>query len=153
MSSTSYQSAHSSPSHCYCGIPVAKRQSWTSSNPGRRFVLCKFANPHTEFKGCKFWHWVDEEQQDWQRALINQLILEKKLLKKDKELLKNEVVNLEDQKSNLMVDLEKMRKKCKEIGQKKCKGKRRNESFKIAAYNWLFVMVVAVIFIAFFLFY
>ncbi|CAH1440045.1 unnamed protein product [Lactuca virosa] len=44
-------------SRCYCGDPVSKWTSWTSFNPGRRFIGCP--NYQDVLKDCKFSHWVD----------------------------------------------------------------------------------------------
>ncbi|KAK9677290.1 hypothetical protein RND81_11G133900 [Saponaria officinalis] len=71
MSKGSSSSSSRNPINCNCKVPVAMLKSLTSDNPGRRFLTCKF-------RFCKFFKWVDEEQSDWQRDVINQLVLEKK---------------------------------------------------------------------------
>ncbi|XP_021725633.1 uncharacterized protein LOC110692859 [Chenopodium quinoa] len=60
---------------------MARLTSWTRENPGRKFLACKFYDPNTETRGCKCFEWVDEDGSDWQKEVINQLILDKKLMK------------------------------------------------------------------------
>ena len=132
MSNSSFHSAHSTPTHCYCGVPVAKKTSWTSTNPGRRFVVCKVYCPERGVEGCGFFDWVDADMVEWQRVLTNQLLLEKKLLEKEKELLKIQVCNVEDQKANLVRDLDNIKLKYKNLlTDKKLKGKKKQGS------NWV----------------
>ncbi|KAK9667659.1 hypothetical protein RND81_13G003000, partial [Saponaria officinalis] len=80
--------------NCNFEISVSLLKSWTGDNSGRRFLTCKF-------RFCKFFKWVDEEQIDWQRDVINQLLLEKKLLQCDNEILKAENLHMGDQMNKL----------------------------------------------------
>lgn len=91
---------------CRCGIPVARKQSWTSRNPGRHFVACKFYNPATRSSGCEILAWVDVEKPvEWQRLVTNQLVLDKKLMESQLDHLKLQVCSL-------VKDNEKLREKC-----------------------------------------
>ncbi|KAK9756177.1 hypothetical protein RND81_01G079000 [Saponaria officinalis] len=76
----SYSNSSRNPTMCKCNVHLALLTSWTSDNPGRRFLTCKF-------RFCKYFIWVDEDQSEWQRDVINQLLLEKKLLKADNDIL------------------------------------------------------------------
>ncbi|XP_021750188.1 uncharacterized protein LOC110715874 [Chenopodium quinoa] len=75
----------SSPSKepkCQCGVPMGKLTSWTRENPGRKFRACKFYDPIAETRGCKAFQWVDQlDGTEWQTQVINNLLLDKKLLK------------------------------------------------------------------------
>ncbi|KAM7469389.1 hypothetical protein LguiA_007572 [Lonicera macranthoides] len=60
MSSNSNSNSGSSCSYatCFCGEVAPTRVSWTTRNPGRRFLGCKiFGN-----NGCNFFDWVDKEK-------------------------------------------------------------------------------------------
>ncbi|KAK9757216.1 hypothetical protein RND81_01G148800 [Saponaria officinalis] len=83
------------PTKCKSSVPPALLTSWTSHNPGRRFLACKF-------RFCKYFSWVDEEQSEWQRDVINQLLLEKKMLQSDND-------NLRVEKSQLMEQVIELR--------------------------------------------
>uniref|UniRef100_A0A803LJ25 GRF-type domain-containing protein n=1 Tax=Chenopodium quinoa TaxID=63459 RepID=A0A803LJ25_CHEQI len=111
MSHSSYQSARSFPSKCYCGIPPKIETSWTSTNLGRRFVACKFYDAMSGRRGCKFFDWIDEEIVEWHRVITNQLVLEKKLMRAEIGNLKQEVCLLQDQKARLVAQNEKLSKK------------------------------------------
>uniref|UniRef100_A0A803KUJ8 Uncharacterized protein n=1 Tax=Chenopodium quinoa TaxID=63459 RepID=A0A803KUJ8_CHEQI len=63
--SSSYQSAMEVPKFCKCGIPVGQKQSWTTRNPRRRFVCCKFYNPRIGLNGCNTFTWVDDTMNEW----------------------------------------------------------------------------------------
>ncbi|XP_074304425.1 uncharacterized protein LOC141639144 [Silene latifolia] len=82
---------------CKCGVPLALLKSWTTDNPGRRFLTCKFSNPATKNRGCGFFRWYDEEQVEWQRDVINNLVLEKKVVECNLKMLKCENTHLQDQ--------------------------------------------------------
>ena len=70
--------ANSKLEKCGCGVPFAKRVSWTKENPGRRFKTCVFYDPDTNWKRCKKFKWIDEpEMADWQREVTNTLVEEK----------------------------------------------------------------------------
>ncbi|KAK9713698.1 hypothetical protein RND81_06G045400 [Saponaria officinalis] len=79
MSTATSSNSSRNPSKCKCSVLPALLTSWTSHNPGRRFLACKF-------RFCKYFRWVDEEQSEWQWDVINQLLLEKKLLQSDNNL-------------------------------------------------------------------
>ncbi|KAK9733874.1 hypothetical protein RND81_04G098400 [Saponaria officinalis] len=55
-------------------------KSCTRDNPGRRFEDCKYYDPITKSRGCKYFKWCDRIQTDWQKDLINELLMEKKEL-------------------------------------------------------------------------
>lgn len=86
MSKTSYHSALAQPTKCHCGMT-----SWTSTNPGRKFIASKFYDAASSRRGCSFFRWIDEDPVEWQRIITNQLVLEKKLMKNDIAILKQEV--------------------------------------------------------------
>ncbi|KAK9756490.1 hypothetical protein RND81_01G101500 [Saponaria officinalis] len=89
MSKGSSSSCSRNPIKCNCKVPVAMLKSWTSDNPGRRFLTCKF-------RFCN----------DWQRDVINQLVLEKKLLQCDNEILKAENLHIEAQMKKIKDEME-----------------------------------------------
>lgn len=123
MSSSSYQSSVEVPSICGCGVPVARRQSWTSRNPGRKFVNCKFSNPRTGSQGCGLFMWVDAPQIEWQRVIINQLLLEKKLSDRQIDHLKAQVSNLDDLLNNAVKEKEALMVKNQKLEALKLKDK------------------------------
>ncbi|KAK9691855.1 hypothetical protein RND81_09G224400 [Saponaria officinalis] len=106
MSESSSRSSFEGPKKCYCGIPLAVVKSWTSENPGRKFEACKFYNPQTNFRGCRFFRWSDRTQTDWQREIINQLVYEKKILKSEVELVNQEVKWLREERAKLVSELQ-----------------------------------------------
>ncbi|KAK9676457.1 hypothetical protein RND81_11G078700 [Saponaria officinalis] len=77
---------------CFCGVRTSMLKSWTHENLGRRFEACSFYDPITKSRGCKYFRWIDRTQTDWQRDTINQLMMDKKILKSDVVLLKEEVI-------------------------------------------------------------
>ncbi|XP_021728174.1 uncharacterized protein LOC110695235 [Chenopodium quinoa] len=109
----------SSPSRekkCKCGVPLAKLTSWTRENPGRKFRTCKFYDPVTESKGCKSFEWVDEpDGTAWQTEVINNLLLDKKLLKGEITDYKREVDDLGGQMRCLLNEVDSLKMKCKAI--------------------------------------
>ncbi|KAL2906724.1 hypothetical protein RDABS01_005434, partial [Bienertia sinuspersici] len=96
--------------HCACGLPVAKRTSWNSENPGRKFLACKFYNHETGHKGCNTFEWINEDILDWQRDVTNMLVVEKHRLI-DKNMLKSRLVCESHKKDRLSSDLLKMKDK------------------------------------------
>ncbi|KAK9677586.1 hypothetical protein RND81_11G153500 [Saponaria officinalis] len=104
MSTATSSNSSRNPSKCKCSVPPALLTSWTSHNPGRRFLACKFC--------CyKYFRWVDEEQSEWQRDVINQLLLEKKLLQSDNDNLRVEKSQLVEQVIELRAENHLMKKK------------------------------------------
>ncbi|KAL2897967.1 hypothetical protein RDABS01_039749, partial [Bienertia sinuspersici] len=83
--------------------------SWTSDNPGRKFVACKFYNHETGQKGCNTFEWIDEDILDWQRDVANMLVAEKHKLVIDNNILKSRLVCETYEKDRLAVELEKMK--------------------------------------------
>ncbi|KAK9756876.1 hypothetical protein RND81_01G126700 [Saponaria officinalis] len=106
MSRSTSSSSSRNSSKCNCGVPLALVKSWTADNPGRRFLTCKFYNPSTQFRGCQYFKWYDEDQCQWQKSIINQLILEKKLLKSESEMLTVENGQLMEQKKKVLEENE-----------------------------------------------
>ncbi|KAK9706408.1 hypothetical protein RND81_07G122100 [Saponaria officinalis] len=100
-------------SKCNCQVPLAVVKSWTRENPGRRFLTCKFYNPGIKFCGCEFFRWYDQNQCDWQRDVINELVLDKKLLCKEMEIIKAENSHLEEQNKRLKEEIELLMVKSK----------------------------------------
>ncbi|KAK9755579.1 hypothetical protein RND81_01G035900 [Saponaria officinalis] len=78
------------PRVCFCGRVAVVLTSWTKDNPGRRFEACPIYNPVTKTRGCRCFRWLDENQTTWQKKVINQLVLERKLLKNEAEMLQKE---------------------------------------------------------------
>ncbi|XP_021726329.1 uncharacterized protein At4g04775-like [Chenopodium quinoa] len=122
---------------CWCGIPIARLKSWTHENPARRFEACKFYNPETNQRGCKFFRWVDEDMTNWQRDAINQLITEKQLMKAEVNVLQTRLCCSETENKRLKEEYDKLKLKLK----KSKMG--HNESFGIMM---LMCVVVSVIF-------
>ncbi|KAK9750672.1 hypothetical protein RND81_02G212700 [Saponaria officinalis] len=96
-------------SNCNCQFPLTMVKSWTRENPGRRLLTCKFYNPGTKFRACQFFSWYDQKQSDWQRDVINELVLDKKLLSKEMEIVKAENSHLEDQNKRLKEEIDLLR--------------------------------------------
>ncbi|KAK9697757.1 hypothetical protein RND81_08G059600 [Saponaria officinalis] len=65
---------------CYCGASTAILKSWIRDNPGRRFKACKYYDPITKSRGCKYFKWCDRIQTDWQKDFINEVLMGKKIL-------------------------------------------------------------------------
>ncbi|XP_021773610.1 uncharacterized protein LOC110737581 [Chenopodium quinoa] len=109
----------SSPSRekkCKCGVPFAKLTSWTRENPGRKFRTCKFYDTVTESRGCKVFEWVDEpDGTAWQTEVINNLLLDKKLLKGEITDYKREVDDLGGQMRCLLNEVDNLKMKCKAL--------------------------------------
>lgn len=59
--------------------------------------------------GCGTFAWIDRQQVEWQRVVINQLLLEKRLLDRQVDHLKQQVCALEDQASNAIRQYEKVK--------------------------------------------
>ncbi|KAL2929607.1 Ras-related protein RABH1e [Bienertia sinuspersici] len=72
---------------CGCGIPVARRTSWTHKNHRRKFVACIFYNAEIGQSDCNTFEWLDDDIFDWQRDVINVLIAEKHILATDNSIL------------------------------------------------------------------
>ncbi|KAK9705111.1 hypothetical protein RND81_07G034400 [Saponaria officinalis] len=117
MSRSTSSSSSRTSCKCNCGVPLALVKSWTTDNPGRRFLTCKFYNPSTQFRGCQYFKWFDEEQCQWQKDVINQLLLDKKLLKCESEMLKVENEHLIEQKKIMSEEIEMLNLKLK-LGEK-----------------------------------
>ncbi|XP_021776310.1 uncharacterized protein LOC110740120 [Chenopodium quinoa] len=122
---------------CGCGVPIARLKSWTHENPARRFEACKFYNPETNQRGCKFFRWVDEDMTNWQRDTINQLVTEKQLMKGEVSVLQTRLCCLETENKRLKEEFEKLKLKLK----KSKKG--HSESFGIMI---MLCIVVSVMF-------
>src|SRR5688572_30601422 len=118
---------------CDCGLPMARLTSWTKENPGRKFLTCKFYDPKTETRGCKSFEWVDEDDgTDWQRDVINQLIIDKKLMKSEISSLKTEVEDLNGQRRCLLNEIDNLKLKCRALNGDR---KRYNNEGKQSS-NW-----------------
>lgn len=104
---------------CRCGIPAKMLTSWTSENPGRRFLNYKFSDVHTGRKGYEYFYWVDEDQVEWQRVVINCLLVEKKLLNNDVLHLKSDLEKVEDAHGTLKAEYAKVDKKLRDELKKK----------------------------------
>ncbi|KAL7120414.1 hypothetical protein ACP275_02G121200 [Erythranthe tilingii] len=65
-----YESEDGNRSHppiCRCGLHTFVQTSWTSLNPGRRFVTC----PKRDGNRCKFYEWCDPEICDRRKKIIS----------------------------------------------------------------------------------
>nr|GFA73249.1 DNA-(apurinic or apyrimidinic site) lyase 2 [Tanacetum cinerariifolium] len=61
-SSSSNQShVRNLPTHCNCGIHLAKRVSWTKRNPCYHFLVC--SKPSFFLDKCDAFYWIDGELQ------------------------------------------------------------------------------------------
>ncbi|CAL8100542.1 unnamed protein product [Prunus armeniaca] len=58
---------------CHCGKLARMQTSWTSSNPGRRFLVCPKSKGRGE-KGCRFFQWFDAEMCERSKSLIPGLL-------------------------------------------------------------------------------
>ncbi|KAK9714246.1 hypothetical protein RND81_06G081200 [Saponaria officinalis] len=115
MSRESYSTSSFRPSKCRCGVSLALLKSWTSENPGRRFLACKLYNPETNYRGCNFFKWYDKGQFEWQEDVIDKLMLEKKLLEARMEVEKASNLRLENRINKLMEENELMRVKAVQL--------------------------------------
>ncbi|XP_021716661.1 uncharacterized protein LOC110684513 [Chenopodium quinoa] len=101
---------------CNCGLLFARLTSWTRENPGRKFKACKFYDPNTETRGCKCFEWIDtEDGTEWQRDVINNLLLDKKLMKAEVNYLKRDVDDLSGQRRCLLNEVDTLIVKCKAL--------------------------------------
>ncbi|KAK9714004.1 hypothetical protein RND81_06G065000 [Saponaria officinalis] len=85
---------------CRCGVPLALLSSWTEDNPGRTFLRCKFSNPDFR-RGRDYFSGYDEEQVEWHKNTLNQLMLEKNILHCELMMNKSEVAHLQEQNNKL----------------------------------------------------
>ncbi|KAK9749957.1 hypothetical protein RND81_02G161600 [Saponaria officinalis] len=93
MSSMSVQSsAHGSEEmrKCFCGVRTSTLKSWTHENPGRRFEACSIYDPIT-------------------KDTINQLMMDKKILKSDVVLLKEEVKWFKEERGKLLLGIDELK--------------------------------------------
>ncbi|KAL2926397.1 Restin-like protein [Bienertia sinuspersici] len=90
-----------------------KRTSWTDRNPGRKFMCNKFYEPETEWRGCNFFNWIDEDMTEWRRNVINKLVLEKKLVEAQLDAAHNEMKELQSQRSLLLYENDTLKLKYK----------------------------------------
>ncbi|KAK9666249.1 hypothetical protein RND81_14G171300 [Saponaria officinalis] len=111
MSRSTSSCSSRNPNDCKYGVPVAIVKSWTSDNLGRRFLTSKFYNPSTQFHGCQYFKWSDEDQCQWQKDVINQLVLDKKLLKCEFEMLKADNAHLMELKIRISEENELLKLK------------------------------------------
>uniref|UniRef100_A0A803N608 Uncharacterized protein n=1 Tax=Chenopodium quinoa TaxID=63459 RepID=A0A803N608_CHEQI len=88
-------------------------KSWTHENPGCRFEACKFYNPDTNHRGCKFFRWVDEEMTNWQRDALNLILSDKQLLKGEVIVLQTRLCCVENEKKRLKEEVDKLKLKLK----------------------------------------
>ena len=96
---------------CGCGLPVARRTSWTHDNPGRKFVACQFSNHETGDRGYNSFDWIDEWMTDWQRDVINKLVAEKQRLANENNNLRSRLVCEEYERERLASDVENLKKR------------------------------------------
>ncbi|KAL6569592.1 hypothetical protein OROMI_014106 [Orobanche minor] len=40
---------------CHCGLPAARRTSWSANNPGRGYMACQ----NSRWGGCNFFAWTE----------------------------------------------------------------------------------------------
>ena len=85
--------------NCGCGFPCAKRHSWTHENPGRRFEACKKYDHDTGERGCNTFKWLDEDQTEWQREVINTLLSERHRRATELTIIKGRLACVEDHKN------------------------------------------------------
>lgn len=133
---------------CKCGYALAIRTSWTTQNPGRRFLACKFYDPETEIRGCDSFYWVDEDPIEWQTSVTNQLVLDKKLMKIDMNALKVEVADLNGQRRCLLNENENLKLQCKTLKAELKKAKKEHNeclgggTLKFVIGIWLLLIIV-----------
>ena len=110
--SSSSSTQNSIPEKCGCGVPFARRVSWTKENPGRRFKSCVFYDPDTNWRGCKKFKWVDQpEMAVWQREVTNKLVEEKRQLATEIKILTSRVCCLEHEKEQAISEIKRIKKK------------------------------------------
>ncbi|KAL2925901.1 Heat shock factor protein [Bienertia sinuspersici] len=92
-----------------CGIPIARRTSWTPEKPRRKFVACEFYNAKTGQRGCNTFEWLDEDIVYWKRDVTNVLIAEKHKLVNDNSILKSRIVFAKHENKSLVEEVEKLK--------------------------------------------
>ncbi|XP_021773573.1 uncharacterized protein LOC110737536 [Chenopodium quinoa] len=141
----------SSPSKqrkCDCGIPMARLTSWTRENPGRKFKACKFYDPKTESRGCKCFEWVDEEEgTEWQRDVINQLLLDKKLMKGEMNSLQRELEDLSGQRRCLLTENDNLIVKCKALSSEMKKYNKEGQNSGVGGMLCVIASVMCCVFV------
>ncbi|GJW65915.1 hypothetical protein Tco_0117799 [Tanacetum coccineum] len=71
-SSINRNRVRSLPTHCKCGLPLARRISWTEWNPGRRFLGCR--KPPFSGEQCSSFHWIDGHlNSQWYKTTMYEL--------------------------------------------------------------------------------
>lgn len=101
---------------CKCGIPAKIVTSWTHDNPGRKFYVCKFSDYHSGREGCGYFGWHDKNMEGWQKAVINDLLLERRLLSHEVAFLKSELSRIEGTRIRAEVQFEQGKSKRKSGG-------------------------------------
>ncbi|XP_021713547.1 uncharacterized protein LOC110704855 [Chenopodium quinoa] len=145
MSSLSF--SPSKERKCQCGVPFARLTSWTRENPGRKFRSCKFYDPVTESRGCKSFEWIDQpDGTSWQTEVINNLLLDKKLMKGEHADLKREVDDFCGQRRCLLNEIDSLKLKCKALSSDRKKMTQEVEGRKTSSMN-LFVVFVVICFV------
>ncbi|KAK9713860.1 hypothetical protein RND81_06G055400 [Saponaria officinalis] len=108
---------------CFLEIEIAKMISETLQNPGRKFITCKFYNRDSpSMPGCGFVMWVDEDTTEWQRNIINELLIENGRLKSEVRQTRKEIEEIAKQ-----VDGEKLN----ELREQLVEMKKENKRIKI----------------------
>ncbi|KAL7132016.1 hypothetical protein ABFS83_12G044100 [Erythranthe nasuta] len=64
------EGGYNHPLVCLCGFDVVVQTSWTTANPGRRFVTY----PTRGANKCKFFYWCDSKVCDRAKAIIPGLL-------------------------------------------------------------------------------
>ncbi|KAK9665126.1 hypothetical protein RND81_14G092200 [Saponaria officinalis] len=138
-------SGHSDDSlpKCYCGATTAIVKSWTRDNPGRRFEACKYYDPITKSRGCKYFKWCDRIQTDWQKDLINELLTEKRELENELDKYGRDLEYLVDDRAKLLAEIEDLKVKSNCV---KCKNNVGVWKCSSVAYWVVIVLVIFVIF-------
>ncbi|KAK9698004.1 hypothetical protein RND81_08G076300 [Saponaria officinalis] len=145
MASSSLRSSNRSDgslSKCYCGASTAILKSWTRGNPGRRFEACKYYDPITKSRGCKYFKWCDHIQTDWQKNLINELLMEKKILKNELGKYGRDLEYFVNDRGELLVEIEDL----KASDYVKCKNNAGVWKCSSMAYWVIIVLLIFVIF-------
>ncbi|XP_048494545.1 uncharacterized protein LOC125494780 [Beta vulgaris subsp. vulgaris] len=127
---------------CGCGVPVAEKRSWTVDNPGRKFIACKFYDKESGHRGCELFDWVDQGSTEWQKDTINQLVLEKQILKSQNTLLKREISRHQEDKLMMISEIEELRSGGMNDGPK--------HGIRVAPKSKAFVIVVVILVISLF---
>jgi len=73
---------------CFCGDVAKVCTSWTSKNPGRRFIGCP---NYKSGRGCNYFSWIEPRVPDWYASKMLEIRDERKRNEEEIEKLKKKL--------------------------------------------------------------